>query len=116
MLEYPLSQQNFVIKTELGAGADKMHFPWFLMRTFAREQLVTRTLETRGRNLGTRCVPKLARPQESVPRLSSPREAALPTQQRQGLHLRVANVPGPVRCGREAKVTSKLFTQSGGRR
>ena len=96
--EYPLSQQNFEIKTELGAGSDKMHFPRFLMRTLAREQLVTRTLLDSGQDLRPTARAQAARPQGRVPRLSSPTEAALPTQQRQGLCLRVASMPRPVRC------------------
>ena len=91
-----------------------MHFPWFLMRTLAREQLVTRTVLDSGQDLRPTARAQEARPQGRVPRLSSPREAALPTQQRQGLGLRVASMPRPVRCSREAKVANKLFTQSGG--
>lgn len=84
------------------------------MRTFAREQLVTRTLLDSGQELRPTARTQTARPQGRVPRLSPPREAALPAQQRQGLCLREASVPQPVRCSREAKVASKLFTQSGG--
>ena len=91
-----------------------MHFLWFLMRTLAREQLVTRTLLDSGRDLRPTARAQEARTQGRVPRLSSPREAALPAQQRQGLSLRVASVSQPVRCSREAKVSNKFFTQSGG--
>ena len=75
-----------------------MHFLWFLMRTLAREQLVTRTLLDSGKDLRPTACAQEARPQGRMPRLSSPREAALPPQQRQGLCLRVASVPRPVRC------------------
>ena len=67
-----------------------MHFPWFLMRTLAREQLVTRTVLDLGQDLRPAARAQEARPQGRVPRLSSPREAALPAQQRQGLCVRVA--------------------------
>ena len=91
-----------------------MHFLWFLMRTLAREQLVTRTLLDSGQDLRPTACAQEARPQGRMPRLSSPREAALPPQQRQGLCLRVASVSQPVSCSREAKVVTMLFTQSGG--
>ena len=42
-----------------------MHFPWFLMRTLAREQLVTRTLLDSGQDLRPTACAQEARPQGS---------------------------------------------------
>ena len=44
-----------------------MHFPWFLMRTLAREQLVTRTLLDSGRDLRPMARAQEARTQGRVP-------------------------------------------------